>query len=118
MSDGDLCELKQANRSTSVAVEVRLPVNRDGDALRSLLHPDFVYTDTWGRRRGREEYVAFTTSAEGLWVDQSFEEVQVASEGSVVISRSELMRRSPEWLNAQECLPCMAPTGRCRRRTG
>ena len=60
-------------------------VNRDGDALSALLHPGFVYTDTQGRLRGREEYVAFTTAGEGHWVDQAFEDVQVASEGPVVI---------------------------------
>lgn len=67
-------------RARSVAL-----VNRDGDALSALLHPEFVYTDTKGRLRGREEYVAFTTAGEGHWVDQAFEGIQVASEGSVVI---------------------------------
>lgn len=35
--------------------------------------------------RGRKEYVAFTTAGEGHWMGQAFEEVQVASEGPVVI---------------------------------
>jgi len=72
--------VKEVMRARSVCL-----VNRDGDALSALLHPDFLYTDTEGRRRGREEYVAFTTAGEGHWVDQTFEEVQVASEGPVVI---------------------------------
>jgi hypothetical protein len=72
--------VRQVMRARSVAL-----VNRDGDALSALLHPDFVYTDTNGRRRAREEYVAFTTAGEGHWVDQVFEDVQVASEGPVVI---------------------------------
>ena len=60
-------------------------VNRDGAALRDLLHPDFVYTTSEGRLCGREDYIATTTAGDLLWQEQVFEDVQVASEGPVVI---------------------------------
>jgi len=60
-------------------------VRRDGAALRALLHRDFVYTTTEGRLCGPDEYIASTTAGDLHWQEQTFEEVQVASEGSVVI---------------------------------
>jgi hypothetical protein len=60
-------------------------VSRDGDALRALLHPDFVYTTSEGRLSGREDYIATTTAGDLHWQEQAFEDVQVASEGPVVI---------------------------------
>jgi hypothetical protein len=60
-------------------------VSRDGAALRALLHREFVYTNTEGRLCGPEEYIASTTAGDLHWQEQTFEEVQVASEGPVVI---------------------------------
>ena len=60
-------------------------VRRDGDALRDLLHPDFIYTTSDGRLCGREDYIATTTAGDLHWQEQAFEDVQVASQGPVLI---------------------------------
>ena len=72
--------VKEAMRARAACL-----VSRDGAALRALLHPDFVYTTTDGRLCGADEYIATTTAGDLHWQEQTFEDVQVASEGPVVI---------------------------------
>jgi hypothetical protein len=73
-------EVDEALRARSACL-----VSRDGDALRALLHPDFVYTTSDGRLQGREDYIAATTAGDLHWRHQEFEDVQVAPEGPVVV---------------------------------
>jgi hypothetical protein len=57
--------------------------DRDRDAVTAQLHPRFVYVDANGRRRDRDDYLAFVTDGPVRWNAQTLEDVQVVGNASV-----------------------------------
>ncbi len=58
---------------------------RDSRALRSLLHPQFVWTSHRGETFDVESYVAANTGAGSRWLGQALHDVRVAVVGSTAV---------------------------------
>lgn len=58
---------------------------RDGEALRAVLHPGFVWTSHRGEVFDREGYVAANSGPRSRWVAQGLHDVRVTVVGSTAV---------------------------------
>jgi hypothetical protein len=64
---------------------------RDAEALRSLIHPEFLYINTRGQRFDREGYVAaFGGTGPIRFVAQSFRNIEVRDFGASAVAAMEV----------------------------
>jgi hypothetical protein len=59
--------------------------DRDGDVLRELLAPAFVYTNAHGTRLDRDGWLAFVLEGRMRWASQTLEDVEVLAFGDTVV---------------------------------
>ena len=63
----------------------RALADRDWQAVRDQLHPDFRYTTASGTRLGREQYLDFLENGPLRWKEQRLEAVDVLVDGDVAV---------------------------------
>ena len=78
MSDADRVEAAALARADALA-------SRDGEALRAVLHPRFVWTSHRGETFDLERYVDANTGAGSRWVAQALHDVRVIVVGATAV---------------------------------